>query len=718
MRRPFACLALALAMALPAAAQDAAPSGPATLVADTVRLEAGGDRLVAEGSVEILSGGRILRASRVTYLREGDRLIVEGPLTLVEGPDTLLIADTAELNPEFRDSVLAGARLVLDQKLQVAAEEVSRGPEGRFTQLYGVVASSCTICMEEEVPLWRIRADRVVYDEQERQLYFEGARFDVAGVPVAWWPLVRLPGPTVERYRGWLVPRFVTDDLLGTGVAIPYFVPLGPSRDLTFTPFVTNRDALSLGIRYRQAATDGTLEFEGAIGRDDLEGDGLRGYLFGEGRFDLSGGWRFELDVEAVSDDTYLLDYDITEDDRLESRAAVARTDRTARTTVEAIRFRSLREEDDNDLLPTRILNVAHERRFAPAGIGGQAGLTFGGQIRIRPANAPPAGAPPESARDVARLSASLDWRRTWIADAGVVVTGLAELHLDAYEVGQDPRFEGVETRAVPYAGLELRYPLSRTGATGTRHLLEPVLQVVLAPDERDAVPQEDSDAPELDGANLFDTGRFAGRDARELGDRATLGLSYSTHPADPDGWAFGGTVGRIWRARDLGQFSAGSGLDGTTSDWLLAAHAQLGARLNLQSRSLVDDEFDVNRSDTIIRWQGERGAFETRYTWLEPDVTEGRPRNTSEWALDLQHDLGGDWTGRMNWRYDFVENNASRAGLGLTYRGDCVTVGLDVTRRFTSSEDLAPTTRFGLAVELAGFGAEDRRTRRRACGI
>jgi LPS-assembly protein len=717
MRRALLALVCLTLLAHSAAAQGRREE-PATLVADSVRLEAGGARLVAEGAVEIISEGRLLRARRVTYLRDGERLLVEGPLTLVEGSDSILVADFAELGPGFRDSVLAGARLVLDQKLQIAAEEISRGPEGRFTQLYGVVASSCTICPGDEVPLWRIRARRVIYDEEERQLYFEGARFDVAGVPVAWWPLIRLPGPTVDRYRGWLVPRFVTDDQLGTGVAAPYFLPLGRSRDLTFRPFVTNRDAVSLGLRYRQATSDGGLELDGAIGRDDLREDGPRGYLFGTARFDAPAGWRTELDLETVSDDTYLLDYDITEDDRLVTRAALTRADRASRSTVEAIRFRSLRAEDDNDLLPTRVLNLVHERRFSPRALGGDAGVTFGGQVRIRPADDPPPGGPEDAARDVARLSTSLDWRRSWIAPAGLMVTGLAELHLDAYHVRQDPEFDETVARAVPYAGFELRYPLARTGADGARHLLEPVLQIMLAPGDVAEVPQEDSDAPELDEGNLLRTGRFAGRDARELGDRATVGLTYTVQPSGSSGWGYGGTLGRVWRLRDLDQFRPASGLDGQGSDWLLSGHAAFGDRFGLQSRSLFDDGLGVSRSDTILRWRRETGALETRYTWLQADAEGGRPRSTSEWALDLSQDVGGNWTGRVNWRYDFIENDASRAGVGLTYRGDCVTLGLDLTRRFTSSEDLEPTTRFGLAVELAGFGAEERRTRRRSCGI
>ena len=52
----------------------------------------------------------------------------------------------------------------------------------------------------------------------------EGARFEVLGVPVAWLPVLRLPDPTLARSSGFLAPRFSSDDLLGTGVTVPFLI--------------------------------------------------------------------------------------------------------------------------------------------------------------------------------------------------------------------------------------------------------------------------------------------------------------------------------------------------------------------------------------------------------------------------------------------------------------------------------------------------------------
>ena len=709
MRRLLLALAACAATLGPIAAQDAPP--PASLVADAIRFDR--DTLVAEGAVEIFADGRVLRARRLTYRRAEDRLVVEGPVTLVDADGTVLTADFASLGADLRGSVLRGARLVLDGRLQIAANAVARDAQGRTTQLAQAVASSCEVCIGEGVPLWQIRAARIVHDEAERQLYFEDARFEVLGVPIAWLPRLRLPGPGNARSSGLLTPRFSVDDQLGTGVTLPYFIALGPSRDLTVSPTLTNTETRAATLRYRQAFDAGAVEVTASAARDALRDGQDRGHLFAAGNFALPRDYRLRFAVETVTDDAYLEQYDISDADRLTSRIALGRVSRDDRLLAEVAALRTLREGERSDAQPSRVATVARERRGALA--GGIGFWRLEAQGRERPLSAVPAGLPPGSARDVLRASASVGWRRSHVTGWGAVLTSFAEAHLDTYRLSQDEVFADDRiTRVVPYLGVEARLPLVRADGAVT-HVLEPVAQVVLAPDARDAVPNEDALTPELDEGNLLSTTRFAGRDGRELGDRIDLGLSYAR--VAPGGLSLDAFVGRILRDGGGDQFGSGTGLAGDVSDWLLAVGVALDDRFAFEGRTLFDDGLDVSRLDSALRWSGTRHDVASRFVFLTEDRTAGRPRDTSELELDAAYDLSRDWTGRVNWRYDFVADDPTRAGLGVTYRADCVAVALDVERRFTTTDTLRPTTRFGLAVELLGFGADDGVRRRRRCG-
>jgi LPS-assembly protein len=85
---------------------------------------------------------------------------------------------------------------------------------------------------------------------------------------------------------------------------------------------------------------------------------------------------------------------------------------------------------------------------------------------------------------------------------------------------------------------------------------------------------------------------------------------------------------------------------------------------------------------------------------------------------MQAAYRVSDSWQSTLDYRYDFQQSRAASARLGLQYRNECVTVDLSLSRRFTSSTTILPTTDFGLTVSLAGFGAneDDRPRRRRAC--
>jgi len=227
------------------------------LVADQVFLTR--DRtLVAQGNVEAFQGDVRLRARAIRYNDASGALEIEGPITLTEGADTVILADAAQLEPGLRNGLLTGARLILNQQVQLAAHQINR-VDGRYSQLYKTAVTSCDICDDGRPPLWQIRAKRVVHDQVEQQLYFDEATFRIRNVPVFYLPRLRLPDPTLDRATGFLIPSIRTTSQLGTGIKIPYFIKIGDHRDLTLTPYLSSRTR-TLELRYRQAFARGRIE--------------------------------------------------------------------------------------------------------------------------------------------------------------------------------------------------------------------------------------------------------------------------------------------------------------------------------------------------------------------------------------------------------------------------------------------------------------------------
>lgn len=709
MKRRFLSLALWLAGAVAAAAQtDPAPL-LATLVADSVRVEA--DRtLVAEGNVEVFYDGARLTAARVVYDQSGDVVRIDGPIRLIDSSGSVLIADSAELDADLTDGILRSARLVLEQQLQLAAAEISRDG-GRYTRLRRVIASSCEVCADNPTPLWEIRASGVVHDQIERQLYFENAQVRIAGLPVFYSPRLRLPDPTLDRARGFLIPDIASSNQLGFGFKLPYFVPIGDSADLTLTPYIAPGTRTLEG-RFRQAFASGELSFDGAFTFDDdiLDGE-TRAYLFGTGAFDLPGDYTLSFQLQRVTDPSYLLDYDYSDLDRLTSSVFLRRINADELASVGLLSYESLREADIlNEAALPRYVAVARKTQRVPVGsLGGDAWLTLDGRVIYRTSDEDGTGL------DDARVGAAGDWRRDWIGPAGLVLGARAGLALDAYSISDDDDFPDSLTRATPAVAIGLRWPLERVEDGGARQLLEPVLQLAWSKSYGGTPPNEDSTVIEFDEGNLFALSRYPGVDVYEEGLRANLGVTWTR--SVPGGLAIGLTAGRVLRFSETDQFPQGTGLNDTRSDWLAALRLRMGDGLWLSSRSLLDDDLDFTRSETRLALVEDWGTLSTSYLWDVEVPEEDANQAISEWSLAASYEISRNWVGRVDWRYDFVNDEAARAGLGLLYRNECIGVDLSVSRRFTSTTTTTPKTSFDLRLTLNGFGTgNDGREYRRSC--
>ncbi|MFD1343439.1 LPS-assembly protein LptD [Litorisediminicola beolgyonensis] len=698
MRAFFLSLLLALA-ALPARAQS---PDPALLVADSVRVE--GERLIATGAVEALYDGTRLNAETVVYDRATDTLRLTGPIRLT-GPDgTVLVADSAALDRDFENGLLRGARLVLDEQLQLAAVEAQR-VGGRYTQLSRVAATSCQVCGPNDTPLWQIRADRVIHDEIEKQIYFDHAQFRVLDVPIFYMPRLRMPDPTLERARGVLVPTLRSSTLLGFGIKVPYFIPLGPHRDITLTPYVS-RITRTLEYRYRQAFRRGDIEINGAFSQDDISDEGLRGYLFTTGAFDLGRGVALSFDIETTSDDAYLSAYDYSSKDRLDSALSLTRTRPDSYSEAGIIHYQTLRDAESDATQPSIVIDLNHERRVFPARLGGE--LRFGARLHshYRYSDSVTDGADADDiidGRDVTRLAADLSWRDRWTL-AGGMRAGL-RLHLwaDRFETRQDAGAPESASQLTPGAALELRWPFAARGSNGARYLLEPVAQLGWMGGERLAIPNDESSRVEFDEGNLLALTRFPATDRRERGATAALGLRWLREGRS--GSTASLILGRVWREEPDPDLSLSSGLSGGASDLLIAAQARRPEGWDFQIRGLLDPRSaQFFKAEARAGWTTRRFDLAGSYLLLPNDPQEDRNGALSEWSVDGLYRVTKAVSTEVYGRYDVTDDRFARAGASLTWQNECVRARFSVSRRFASSTNVEPSTDFGLTVALKGF--------------
>ena len=691
-----AALALA-ACTLLAAGPVAAEPEFSTLVADAVEITPEGS-LAATGNVEAIYGDTRLTARRIVYNQDNDTLQIEGPMVLTRGGSTVLLADGADLSTDLRDGLIRSARMVMNQKMQVAAAEVDR-VGGRYTQFYNTVASSCQVCVKRPVPLWQIRARRVVHDEIEHQLYFDQARFEVMGVPVAWFPQLRMPDPSLKRATGFLAPKLVYSTEVGSGIKVPYFITLGDNRDLTITPYLAADYTATVELRYRQAFRRGDIEFNGALTEDSILPGETRGYLFGDGDFDLPNDFRLEFQVQTVTDKTYLQDYDISDKDRLTSSVTLSRVRRDRLFEAELLHYYSLREDDSNETDPFLEGDVLWLDQFHPALVGGTFTTDLVGHMHLRHSDQDIVG------RNVGRVSGHVGWERAWTLPAGLRFTGEGHAFVDYETVAKDSTYPDPITDVTPYGVVELSWPWMRQGGRGAQ-TITPIAQLVWAPDEGEQGPNDQSTQVNFDQGNLFSLSRFPAGDERERGLRANLGVNWTRF--DPAGWQASVTMGRIVRQEDLGQFAGFQPLEGTISDWMTAVSFTLPSGLKLMNLAYFDQNLDPVGHEAQFNWSIQHMNLGATYIWFEPNTVPNQTEVANEWTLNGNWNFSDRWSTRVNWNYDIELDRSASARWGLTYTTDCASFDLSMRRRYTSNYELDPVYDYTFGIVLAGFGGPE----------
>src|SRR5947207_1503785 len=186
--------------------------------------------------VQIFYNGSTLEADRVIYDQKTKRLHAEGNVRLTDESGKVTTASVLDLSDDYRDGFVDSLRVDTADQTRMAATRADR-TEGNFTVFQSGVYTACAACKDDprKPPLWQVKAARIIHDQGEKMLYFEDARIEFLGVPLAYVPYFYTPDPTVKRKTGFLMPVMMSTSSTGFGIEPKYFWALAPNYDLTLS---------------------------------------------------------------------------------------------------------------------------------------------------------------------------------------------------------------------------------------------------------------------------------------------------------------------------------------------------------------------------------------------------------------------------------------------------------------------------------------------------
>lgn len=555
--------------------------------ATEIRYDYTNERVSAEGNVQIYYQGSTVEADKIIYDQRAKRLHAEGNVRLTELDGKITYGEILDLNDNYRDGFVDSLRLDTPDQTRFAAVRAERSG-GNFTVFQSGVYTACEPCKTDpkKPPLWQVKAARIIHDESEKMIYFEDAKIEFFGMPMAYFPFLSAPDPTVKRKTGVLVPTIRSSSVYGVAFEVPYYIALAPDYDVTLTPLITTRQGPLLQGEWRQRLINGSYMIRGSgiyqLDKDyfrQSDGSGSpgfrdwRGSIETAGQFALNNKWVWGWDGSLVSDRNYFQDYNVAGRQNLdpfktgltEGVSQLYLTGRGDRSyfDIRGIHYFGYSPSDRQAELPVIHPVVDYNYIFGRPVVGGELGFKFNltslsrdsasfdpitttastqslcGPVTADPAVKIPAncllrGAP----GTYTRFSAEADWRRSITDSYGQVFTPFASLRVDTAamsitnEAGVSNYITPGDTtiaRVMPTVGIEYRYPFINVQSWGTQ-TIEPIAQVVVRPREPNIgqLPNEDSQSLVFDDSNLFKVNKFAGWDRVEGGGRTNVGVQYT----------------------------------------------------------------------------------------------------------------------------------------------------------------------------------------------
>ena len=415
--------AVAQVQALQTVAPETPTQGPPIdFEADRVAYADDADSVTASGNVVLRRDGKSLKADSVTWSRKTGKITASGNIRMVDEDGNQLFTEKLDLTDEFQAGAMENMLLALREGGRLAANSGERAANGNIL-LNNAAYSACDIedsqgCVK--TPSWRVTSRNVVYDPKSKTVRFRGARLELFGIR-----LMPLPGLALatdgRAISGLLIPNLRFTPSNGLEISETYYQRLANIRDIAATAYVYTKAAPMAALQYRALTSKGAYQITGygtsstpidASGNTATGQREFRGYVFANGKFQLSPNWSVTASIRRATDRTFLRRYDISRDDRLRSMVEVERIDRNSYLSIAGWATQTLRSGDRQGLVPVALPAIDYRRRIA--------GPVLGGKLEFQ-ANS--LGIMRSAGQDTQRAFASAQWDLRRITSMGQELT-------------------------------------------------------------------------------------------------------------------------------------------------------------------------------------------------------------------------------------------------------------------------------------------------------
>lgn len=726
-----------------------APTGQMLVQAVEVDYDYNNSRISAVGSVQMFYNGTTVEADRVVYDQKSKRLHAEGNVRMTDADGKITYANLLDLSDDYRDGFVDSLRVDTADATRMAATRAER-TEGNYTVFQNGVYTACAACKDDpkKPPLWQVKGARIIHDQTDKMMYFEDARLEFFGYPLAYMPYFSTPDPTVKRKTGFLMPSYTSTTANGIGIESPFYWAIAPDYDATISARYMQKQGLLAQGEFRQRLMDGAYSirayginqqepkaYAGQPGEKDF-----RGGVESKGQFAINDKWIWGWDAVALSDYTFLQDYRLSlyKDPYAsflnlptEAISQLYLTGVGNRSFFDARTIYYLSYSGSQSEVPVVLPVIDYANVINRNILGGEFSYktnftnltrdsadfdsitTLGSNNGLcTTTSADPLA---RNNRDCllrgipgtyTRLSAQAQWRRSYTDSFGQIFTPFAIIRADAINASisnQPGVSDFIQTgdtqalRVMPTIGMEYRYPFINVPPWGTT-TIEPIAQVIIRPNETYAgkLPNEDAQSLNFDASNLFSVDKFSGYDRVEGGGRANVGVQATTQ------FDRGGSVNVLfgqsyqlygmnsYAVKDVTNTGVNSGLQTTRSDYVARVNYSPNRTYTFSTRARVDEEtLNIQRFEAEGRASFDRWSVSLMYGNYAPQADLGYLTRREGILGTASIKLASNWVVTGGARWDLEENKINQYTLGAGYVDDCFVLAVNYVTSYSYTQNL-----------------------------
>ncbi len=555
-----------------------------------------------------------------------------------------------------------------------------------------------TTCKKRDgCPPWKMKAEKVTHDKEKKIIDYKNAWLELYDTPILYFPKFFHPDPTVKRQSGFLIPTFSDSGNSNSSVQIPYFKVISDNQDLTFTPRIFTNKNLLLQNEFRRVEKNSEHISDIGLFTSALSSGEQNStshlfsnteFLFNNNLFEES---TLEINIETVSNDTYLKKYDLSSPlikntNTMHSYINFSGYNDDSSILIDLEAYEDLSVKT-NDRYQYIYPNISYSKDLGNI-IGLSGDLIFSSNIFQKQF---------ETNRYEQFLSNEIRYTSNEkFSEKGLLTNFILSLKNPNIreKIGSQNESKS-KNQLLTQLMYNISYPLKKRSEFNN-NIFKPILSLRYSPNITKNLRDEDK---KLDISNINSFDRIYGIDAVEGGQSATYGFEYKNED-------FNGNENinfelfQVFRDKEDKDFPKKTTLDQKYSDIIGRLKLNTSENLNFQYNFMLDNNLEDTNLNSILA-EIKVNNFVTSFEFLEERNLVGTKSfisNNTSFKIDSNNSVS--FSTRKNKEIDLTEFY----NLVYQYENDCLKAALEYNKKFYTDGDLKPEEELFFTLTIIPF--------------